>query len=90
MTDGVEVGKEQMKESYATLPDGFYSPTKKKVKLMKAEKTCAIDDIEIHNTEAIYTRIICLISTSGIKIENVLKYKLSPVPTSLFDENGNM
>lgn len=37
--DGVELGKEQMKEFYATFPDGFYSPIKKKVELIKAEKT---------------------------------------------------
>ena len=89
MTDGVEIGKEQMKEFYATFPDGFYSPIKKKVKLMKAEKTCAIGDIEIYSTEAIYTHIICLMSTSSIKIEDLLKYELSPVPTSPFDENGD-
>ena len=90
VTDGVEIGKKQMKEFYATFPDVFYSPIKKKVKLMKAEKTCAIGDIEIYSTEAIYTRIICLMSTSSIKIEDLLKYELSPVPTSLFDENGDM
>ena len=87
--DGVEWGKEQMKEFYATFPDGFYSPIKKKVELMKAEKTCAIGDIEIYSTEATYTRIICLMSTSSIKIEDVRKYELS-LPTSLFDENGDM
>ena len=57
---------------------------------MKAEKTCAVGDIEIYSTEAIYTRIICLMSTSSIKIEDLLKCELSPVPTSLFDENGDM
>ena len=63
---------------------------KKKVKLMKAEKTCAIGDIKIYSTEAIYTLIICPISTSSTKIEDVLKYELPLVPTSLFDENGDM
>ena len=29
-------------------------------------------------------------STSSIEIEHVLKYELPPVPTSLFDENGDM
>ena len=63
---------------------------KKKVKLMKAEKTCAIGDIKIYSAEAIYTLIICPISTSSTKIEDVLKYELPLVPTSLFDENGDM
>ena len=75
--DGVELGKEQMKEFYAKFPDGFYSLIKKKVELIKAEKTCAIGDIEIYSTEATYTRIICLMSTSSIKIEDVRKYELS-------------
>ena len=79
-----------MKELYATFPRGFYLPIKIEVKLMKAEKTCVIGNIEIYSIEAIYTRIICLMSISSIKIEDVLKYKLSPVPMFLFDENGDV
>ena len=79
-----------MKEFHAKIPDGFNSPIKNKVKLIKAEKTCTIGDIVIYSTEAIYTRIICFMSTSSIEIEHVLKYELPPVPTSLFDENGDM
>ena len=90
VTDWVEIEKEQMKEFHAKIPDGFNSPIKKKVKLIKAEKTCTIGDIVIYSTEAIYTRIICFMSTSSIEIEHVLKYELPPVPTSLFDENGDM
>ena len=67
VTDGVEIGKEQMKEFYATSPDGFYSSIKKKVKLIKAENTCAIGDMEVYSTEVIYTRIICLMGTSSKK-----------------------
>ena len=79
-----------MKEFYAIFPGGFYSTIKKKVKLMKREKTCATGGIEVYSTEAIYTSIICLMSTSSIKIEDVLKYELPPVSRWLFDGNGNM
>ena len=58
VTDGVETGKEQMKEFYATFPDGFYSPVKKKVKLIKAG---------VFRTEVIYTCMICLMGTSSKK-----------------------
>ena len=58
--------------------------------MMKEEKTCAISDIDIYSTGAIYTCIIFLMSTSFINIENLLRYDLSPVQTSLFYENGNM
>ena len=44
---------------------------------MKTEKTCAVGDVEIYSTEAICTRIIRLMSTSSIKIEDVRKYKFS-------------
>ena len=90
MTDGFEVRKEQVKKFYATFSDGFYSPIKKKIKLKKAEKTCAIVDNEICTTKANYTRIICLMCTSCMKMEDVPKYKLSSVPTSLFNKNGDM
>ena len=86
----VKVGSEQMKKFYATFPDGFYSPIQKKVQLMKPEKKCTIGDVEVYSTEAIYARIICLMSTSSITLEDVLKYELAPVPTALFDENGDI
>lgn len=38
---------------------------------MKVEKTCAVDDIEVYSTQAIYARNIYLMSTSSIKIEDV-------------------
>ena len=57
-----------MANNFVSFPDGFYSPIKKKVRLMKADKTCpVIGDIEIYSTEAIYTCTICLMSTSNIK-----------------------
>lgn len=60
------------------------------VKIMKTDKKCVIGNVEAYSTEAIYARIICLMSTTDIKIEDVLKYELAPVPTSLFDENGDI
>ena len=86
MTDGVEIRKKQMKQLCVTFPDGFYSPIKKKVKQMKAEETCAIVNIEDYSTGTIYTRIICLMSTSSIKIKDLLRYELPHVPKTLFEE----
>ena len=57
-----------MKELYATFPRGSYLPIKIEVKLMKAEKTCVIGNIEIYSIEAIYTRII--LSHEYIKYKN--------------------
>ena len=74
VNEAVKVGSEQMKKLYATFPDGFYSPIQKKVQLMKPEKKCTIGDDEVYSTEAIYARIICLMSTSSITLEDALKY----------------
>ena len=87
MTDGVEIRKKQMKQFCVTFPDGFYSPIKKKVKQMKSEETCAIVNLEVYSTGAIYTRIVCLMSALSIKIKDVLRYELPHVPKSLFEEN---
>ena len=58
-----------MKKFYATFPDGFCSPIKQKVKLMKAENTCAVGDMVVYSTEVIYTCKICLMSISSKRIE---------------------
>ena len=54
------------------------------------KKSVKVGDIEVYNTEIIYARVMCILSTNRIKLDEVLKYELSPRPNSLFKENGNM
>ena len=72
-------------------PEEFYSTIQKKVKTMIVnKKSVKAGDIEVYNTEIIHTRVMCILTTNRIKLDEVLKYQLSPIPNSLIRENGNM
>ena len=47
-----------------------------------------VGEIEIYNTEIIFARVMCLLSASQIKLDDVLSYELSPLLTSLFEVNA--
>ena len=47
---------------------------------MKSSKKCAkAGEVEIFNTEVIYSRVMCLLRIGKIELEEVLNYELSPV-----------
>ena len=53
---------------------------------MKFGKKCSKSgEIEVFNTELIYSRVMCLLSIARITLEDVLNYGLSPIPLSLFE-----
>ena len=76
--NAVEIGK-QMKEEFSTnLPEGFYSTIHRKVKTLPSDKkSVKVGDVEIFSTEAIYARVMCLLSIGSINLEEVLKHELS-------------
>ena len=89
--NAVEIGK-QMEEEFSTnLPEGFYSTIHRKVKTLPSDKkSVKVGDVEIFSTEAIYARVMCLLSIGSINLEEVLKHELSPVPSSIFSETGDI
>ena len=71
----VHIGENQLSEYESSWSDGFYSPIKKVVNTMKVgKKSVKLDEIEVYNTEMIYTRVMCLFSMGRIELEDVLKY----------------
>ena len=58
---------------------------------MKYGKKCSKSgEVEVFNTELIYSRVMCLLSIGRITLEDVLKYELSPTLLSLFENTGEM
>ena len=89
--DSVKIGEDQLSCFESSWPGGFYTTISKRVKTMKHLKRAAkCDEVEIFNTEMIYSRVMCLLSMGRIELEEVLKYELSPIPMALFDGNGLM
>ena len=58
--------------------------------MKSSKKSVTAEEVEIFNTEVIYSQVMCLHSIGRIELEEVLKYELSPVPLSLFDSNREM
>ena len=76
-----------MTEFQELLPDGFYATLPKKVITMENKKTKA-QVVELYNTELIYFCVMCLLSIDQITLEDLFRYELAPVPTSLFTAIG--
>ena len=59
--------------------------------MKKLKKSIRVDDVEVIDTSLIYSRVIALqLINDALKVENVFQHELSPIPTSMFDDIGNM
>ena len=86
-----ESGEQQHQQFEASWPDEFYNVIKKEVKTMKSGKNCSKSgEIEVFNTELIYSRVMCLLGIGRIILEDVLKHELFLIPLSLFENTGEM
>ena len=44
----------------------------------------------VYDTQLIYSRVMGFVSTRPIDLQDLFNYELAPLPTSMFDDNGNM
>ena len=90
--EAIAIGEKQQEEFKEALPAGFWEEIKKKVKTMAVmKKGIPMGPKILYDTELIFTRVIGL-QASGREADfkDVLSYELSPIPTSLFDDSGEM
>ena len=58
---------------------------------VESGKYIKVGDTKVFNTELIYTRVIGIqASSQEIDIKQLLAYELSPVPTAMFSESGEL
>ena len=89
--NAVSIGSHQLSSFINGLPESFAKTIEKKVMVLKKnKKSVRIGDVQVYDTEAIYARIMCLIALKQIDLETALNYELSPIPTSMFQEDGTM
>jgi len=74
------------------LPQGLYETiTKKVITMDHARKHVKVGAVKVFYTNLIYSRVIGLqASWRDIDIKDVLGHELAPVPTSMFDDTGDM
>ena len=88
----VEIGSTQMKDFEHGWPKTFNEKISRSV-ITQAEsrKGIKVGDATVFDTELIYSRVIGLQASSReIDIKLLLSYELSPVPTSMFTDSGEM
>ena len=69
----------------------FFHFSKGEIVLPKIDqKSACVDDVDVFETKAIYGRIISLIGLQQINLETEWNYELTPIPTALFEDNGEM
>ena len=69
----------------------FYVPIKQQVPSMEiVKKKVKIGNVDIYDMEKLYARLLVLSKTRNIDLAGVFEYELSPVPSSLFDDYGDM
>ena len=90
--NAVTIGAEQMKNFESRLQQGLYETiTKKVITMDHARKHVKVGAVTVFDTNLIYSMVIGLqASGRDIDIKDVLGHELAPVPTSMFDDIGEM
>lgn len=85
----MQIGRNQMISFEESWPRGFHETISKKVVTMnESKKHIKVGEVEVYNTEVIFARVVCLLSAGQINLDEIFCYELSPIPTSLFEVNG--
>lgn len=89
VNEAVEIGRRMASEFTESLPAGFHSPVHSQVRTMQVmKKGIQIRDKTFYNMEKLYGRLLVISQTRNISLEEVFKFELAPLPSSLFDEFG--
>jgi hypothetical protein len=88
----LSIGTRQMKSFEEGWPSSFHSTIPKIVVTgATAKKHVNVDGTKVFDIGLIYSRVIGLQASSRpVDINQVLSHELSPVPTSMFTDSGNM
>ena len=74
-----------------SLPDSFYKPLKNGVVTMESmKKGVKVGEHHVYDAEKLYGRLLVLSQSRKIQLESIFSFELAPVPSSLFDEYGNL
>ena len=83
---------ETLKEKYeASLPDGFHNPISSSLVTMNIiNRKVKIEERISFDTDLIYNRMMRLRGSREISTKCMFSFELAPVPTSMFDDDGEM
>ena len=89
--NSVAIGTKQMKSYGATWPDGFYHAIAKKVVTMaETKRHTRTGSSANYDTSVIFSRVMCLMASRNVDVKGIFCYELTPIPTSLFTDSGDI
>ena len=82
----------KLENSIEHCPKGFTTHLVSRLKVMSIlQKSVRVNDEEIIDTSLIDSRVIAIqLTNTAMTVENVFKHKLAPVPTSIFNDDGDL
>ena len=88
--NAVMIGETMLEDYEKTWLEEFNSTISKKVETMAAScKFVKIGDSKVYDLNAIYSRVIALLSSDrDVDVNDVFSYELAPVPTAMFMKDG--
>ena len=87
----VAMGKEHMKQFETGWPKSFYEPLSNKVVTMAVtKKRIKLGSADCFDTNLIYSIVMGLMSSRDVDLTDVFSHELAPVPTSMFEDSGDM
>ena len=89
--NSVDMGKERKKQFETGWPNTFYEPLSNKVVTMSVtKKRIKLGSAGCFDTNLIYPRVMGLMSSRDVDLTDVFSHEPAPVPTSMFEDNGDM
>ena len=85
------IGEQMLQKFRADLPDTFHRPIKKEVVTMEwLKKEVQVGTTNIYDMEKLYAGLLVISQSRDIHLSQLFKHELSPVPSALFNEYGDM
>ena len=89
--ESLSLGNEQMQHFEASWPDSFDGPLPRKVVTMSiSSKQILLGSKDCYDNDLIYSRVMGLMSSRKIDLKELFSHELAPIPTSMFEDNGDM
>ena len=72
-------------------PQSFHKPLTKPIIMMSiSHRNVRVGDVTVFDTALIFSRVLCLQNVKDVNIEEVIRHELAGVPTSIFEDTGEM
>ena len=85
------IGEQMLQKFRADLPDTFHRPIKKEVVTMEwPKKEVQVGTTNIYDMEKLYAGLLVISQSRDIHLSQFFKHELSPVPSALVNEYGDM